>query len=273
MEGSEPLKGQEEASLAPEIREASTPGLFASWRRDGDPSARAELIRRHMPLARRLAARYVRAGEQIDDLIQVASVGLINAVERFDPEHGAAFSSFAVPTILGELKRHFRDTGWIVRVDRRSQERATAVSAAERELSATGMQPTVSSLADHLDCPEQEVVDGLTAGMARNAVSLDAPRAAGNDQASDPDAPSLMETVGGPDPELEAVTDRAAIDSAVRHLPRMERRVLHLRFEEDLSQREIALRVGVSQMHVSRMLRRSLGELRELVDDKVRPAA
>lgn len=246
---------------------ATTAQLFDAWCGHREMCARAELIRRHLPLARRLASRYARAGEQLDDLTQVAAVGLINAVERFDPDYGAAFSSFAVPTILGELKRHFRDTGWVVRVDRRTQERATAVSAAERELSASGRQPTIASLADHMDCDEEDVLDALAAASARSAVSLDAPWGA------ESEAPLLSETVGCADAELESVPDRAAIDSAVRHLPRLERRILHLRFSEDLSQREIATRVGISQMHVSRLLRRSLGELRELVDDELETAA
>ena len=257
------------ASSQDGIGAASTAALFDAWCHRRDSCARAELIRRHLPLARSLASRYVHGSEQIDDLVQVAAVGLINAVERFDPERGAAFSSFAVPTILGEIKRHFRDTGWAVRVDRRTQERASALSAAERELSAAGRPPSVASLADHLDCDERDVIDTLVATGARSAVSLDAPLG----PPEDGDGAALADTVGGADPQLESAPDRADISSAVRHLPRLERKIIYLRFSEDLSQREIAARVGISQMHVSRLLRHSLGELRELVADRVETAA
>jgi RNA polymerase sigma-B factor len=262
-----------EASVSPHAAVAglSMAQLFDRWCRRRDRAARTELIRRHLPLARRLASRYGRSGEPIDDLVQVASVGLINAVERFDPDHGAAFSSFAVPTILGELKRHFRDTGWAVRVDRRTQERATAVRAAERELSATGREPTVATLAGHLECAEDEVRDALEASGARSTVSLDAPMSA--PAGAEPDSTALVDLVGSDDPDVESIPDRAALSSAVRHLPRLERTILYLRYAGDLSQREISSQVGISQMHVSRLLRRSLGELRELVDDDLADAA
>ncbi len=250
---------------------ASMAELFDGWCRRGDVAARGELIRRHLPLARKLAARYGRPGEPNDDLVQVAAVGLINAVERFDPDRGAAFSSFAVPTILGELKRHFRDTGWAVHIDRRTQERATAVRAAERELSASGRPPSVAALADHLECEEHEVLDALAASHARSPVSLDAP--GGEPAGAEADLSPLSETVGAADPDVEAVPARTTISSALRHLPRLQRTILYLRFGEDRSQREIASQVGISQMHVSRLLRRSLGELRELVDDDSADAA
>jgi RNA polymerase sigma-B factor len=250
---------------------ASMAQLFDRWCRRRELTARTELIRRHMPLARRLAARYGRSGESIDDLVQVASVGLINAVERYDPDRGSAFSSFAVPTILGELKRHFRDTGWAVRVDRRTQERATAVAAAQRELSANDRSPSVRRLADHLECEESEVLDALVATSARSPVSLDAPSAASS--RADLEAAPLADVVGSADPDIESAPDRAAISAAARHLPRLERRILYLRFGEDRSQREIASRVGISQMHVSRLLRRSLDELRDRVDDPLDPTA
>jgi RNA polymerase sigma-B factor len=236
--------------------------LFVRWRRSGDGSARAELIERHLPLARKLAARYARGGDQLEDLVQVASVGLINAVERFEPEQGFAFSTYAVPTIIGELKRHFRDTGWSIRVDRRAQERARAVTAAERALAERGRTATVEALAELLECDTEEVLEGLQAALVRSTVSLDAPAGSAS-----PEGGQLLDTVGMSDARLEQADDRATISAAVRHLPRLERRILYLRFGEDLSQREIATLVGISQMHVSRLLRKALEHLREMIDD------
>ncbi len=237
--------------------------LFVRWRRHADMAARDVLIQRHLPLARKLAARYARGSDQLEDLVQVASVGLINAVERFEPEHGFAFSTYAVPTIIGELKRHFRDTTWTVRVDRRAQERARAVVQAERTLAERGRTATVDALAQELGYDIEDVLEGLQAALVRNAVSLDAPAGA-----TSPEGAQLIDTVGFADARLEQADDRATLSAAVRHLPRLERRILYLRFGEDLSQREIATRVGISQMHVSRLLRRALDRLREMMDDR-----
>jgi RNA polymerase sigma-B factor len=242
------------------------PELFARWRTHRDTAARDELIERHLPLARKLAARYARSPEHLEDLVQVASVGLIHAVERFEPEHGFAFSTYAVPTIIGELKRHFRDTSWTVRVDRRAQERARAVTTAERTLAERGQTATVEALAELIGCDTEEVLEGLQAALVRSTVSLDAPVSS-----ADADGAHLVDTFGIADERLEQADDRATLSAAVRHLPRLERRVLYLRFGEDLSQREIATQVGISQMHVSRLLRRALDRLREMIDDS--PAA
>jgi RNA polymerase sigma-B factor len=233
--------------------------LFEAWQRHGDRHAREELIERFLPLARKLASRYARSNEPYDDLVQVASVGLIKAIERFDPQHGAAFTTFAVPTILGELKRHFRDTSWTVQVDRRTQERARSVLAAQRAIMAVGRAPTVMDIAQFLECTAEEVLEGLQAALAYSPMSLDAPiEPGGGDEEW-----SLAGRVGSDDAGFEQVDERATIDAAVQHLPKLEREVLYLRFGEDLSQREIATRLGVSQMHVSRMLRRALDRLRE----------
>jgi RNA polymerase sigma-B factor len=233
--------------------------LFEAWHRDGDLQARAELIERFLPLARKLAARYGRSNEPYEDLVQVASVGLIKAIERFDPDHGAAFTTFAVPTILGEIKRHFRDTSWTVKVDRRSQERARAVLAAQRAMMAVGRSPTVMDIAQFLECSAEEVLEGLQAALAHSPISLDAPiEPGGGDEEW-----SLAGKVGTDDAGFEQIDERATIDAAVQHLPKLEREVLYLRFGEDLSQREIAARLDVSQMHVSRILRRALERLRE----------
>jgi RNA polymerase sigma-B factor len=237
--------------------------LFRAWRDTRDSAARAELIERFLPLARKLAARYAQSGEPFDDLVQVASVGLIKAVERFDPEQGNGFAAYAVPTIVGELKRHFRDTTWALQVDRRAQERARAVRAAQRVLEAIGRTPTVPELAEFLDIAAEEVLEGLQASLAYSAVSLDAPvgGASGADGADG--TASLFEIVGGDDERLDHAESRVTLRNAARHLPKLERRILYLRYGEDLSQQEIADQVGVSQMHVSRLLRRALAGLRE----------
>lgn len=238
--------------------------LFEAWHHQRDAGARDELIRRYLPLARKLASRYARSSEPFDDLVQVACVGLIKAVERFDPDLGTAFTTFAVPTIVGELKRHFRDTSWSLQVDRRAQERARAVITAQRALTAAGRSPTVMDLAQFMECDAEEVLEGLQAAMAYNAVSLDAPTSSPK---GDPGKEtSLFDTVGSADGRLEQIDARATIGAAVRHLPKLERRILYLRYGEDLSQREIAGLVGISQMHVSRLLRRSLDRLREQMD-------
>jgi RNA polymerase sigma-B factor len=233
--------------------------LFEAWQQRQDKQAREELIARFLPLARKLASRYARGNEPYDDLVQVASVGLIKAIERFDPQHGTAFTSYAVPTILGELKRHFRDTSWTVQVDRRAQERARAVLAAQRAISAVGRAPTVMDIAQFLECDAEEVLEGLQAAMAYTPVSLDAPVSPmGSEEDGD-----LAGKVGADDERFLQVDQRATLDAAVQHLPKSEREILYLRFGEDLSQREIADRIGVSQMHVSRLLRRALDRLRE----------
>jgi RNA polymerase sigma-B factor len=235
--------------------------LFQVWHQHRDPEAREELVERFLPLARKLASRYARSSEPFEDLVQVASMGLIKALERFDPEQGNAFTSFAVPTILGELKRHFRDTTWTVQVDRRAQERARAVIAAQRAINSLGRSATVMDIAQFLECDAEEVLEGLQASLAYSPVSLDAPT--GGSGSGSEDEPSLSATVGADDEQLARVDERATIDAAIQHLPKLERRVLYLRFGEDLSQREIAERMGISQMHVSRLLRRSLDRLRE----------
>lgn len=242
--------------------------LFGAWRQGLDEQARAELIERYLPLARKLAARYSRSKEPFDDLVQVACVGLIKAVERYDPGQGTPFTAFAVPTILGELKRHFRDTCWTLRVDRRAQERARAVIAAQQALSAGGRAPTAIEIAQHTGFELDEVLEGLQTALAYSAVSLDGPTTAATD-GEGTGSVNLGDTVGGTDERLELADDRAALGAAARHLPKLERQVLFLRYGEDLSQREIAERVGISQMHVSRLLRRALHRLREELSDEL----
>jgi RNA polymerase sigma-B factor len=238
--------------------------LFKRWRRHGDRQSRDELIERFLPLARKLARRYVQSSEPYEDLVQVASLGLVKAVERFDPDRGFAFSSFAVPTIVGELKRYFRDTAWALHVDRGAQERARKITDAQQKLSSrTGRIPTVDELAQYLEISQEEVLDGLQTAEAYGAVSLDAPLSSEDEEES-----SRLDAIGETDQRLEAVDEHATIFAAARHLPTREREILYLRFGEDLTQSEIAERVGVSQMQVSRLLRRSLQRLRGLTADR-----
>jgi RNA polymerase sigma-B factor len=240
--------------------------LFDRWHRHRDLSARDELIARFLPLARKLARRYVSASEPYDDLVQVASLGLVKAVERFDPKRGFAFTSFAVPTIVGELKRYFRDTAWALHVDRGAQERARKIAEAQEEIAArTGRPPTINELAQYLEMTEEEVLDGLQTADAYDAISLDAPMAG-----DDAEMSTRLEVIGAEDERLELVDTQATIFAAAKHLPARERQILYLRFGEDLTQSQIAERIGVSQMQVSRLLRRSLQRLRDLTDDHVR---
>lgn len=246
-------------------RAAGSGELFERWRRQRDRRARDALIERFMPLARKLARRYAGSSEPYDDLVQVASLGLVKAVERFDPGRGYAFTSFAVPTIAGELKRYFRDTGWALHVDRGAQERARRISAARQTISSSkGRPPTVGELAVFLECSSEEVIDGLQAAEAYDTVSLDAPRMGGGGEA----VATRLDAIGGEDQRLTSVDDQATIFAAAQHLPRREREILYLRFGEDLTQTEIADRIGVSQMQISRLLRRSLQRLREMTDDR-----
>jgi RNA polymerase sigma-B factor len=243
------------------VSAADSQELFQRWRQGRDREARDELIARFLPLARKLARRYVQSSEPYDDLVQVASLGLVKAVERFDPGRGFAFTSFAVPTIVGELKRYFRDTGWAIHVDRGAQERARKINEARQAISArTGRPPRVDELAQYLELSEEDVLDGLQVAEAYGTVSLDAP-VAGEEEASRIDA------IGDEDQRLGLIDDQTTIFAAAKHLPQREREILYLRFGEDLTQSEIAERVGVSQMQVSRLLRRSLHRLRQLTGE------
>jgi RNA polymerase sigma-B factor len=237
--------------------------LLRRFARDRSPVVREELVERFMPLARRLASRYAGGAEPFDDLVQVASMALVKAIDRFDPQRGTAFSTFAVPTILGELKRHFRDRGWSVHVPRDVQERILKIEKAHAEMPAKlGHPPTVREIAEQLELTEEQVLEAMHAAQGHHAVSLDA-----SSPLSEGEEPSpLGERIGEQDPSFEAVEYGAAIGPALEEISERDREVLHLRFVEDLTQSEIAERVGVSQMHVSRILRSTLDRLREEVN-------
>jgi RNA polymerase sigma-B factor len=231
--------------------------LFRRSRR-GDAEARDLLVDRYLPLAKQLARRYHGSKEPLEDLIQVASIGLVKAVDNFDPDRGTAFSSYAVPTVLGELKRHFRDRGWAVHVPRALQEKALHIERAREDLTGElGRSPSAHEIADEVGISDEELGEALEVISAHDAVSLDAPRAL------DPegDAQTYAEVLGSDDQHLELVEYGASIAPALEDLSNRDRVVIHLRFIEDLSQAAIAERVGVSQMHVSRIIRRSARKL------------
>jgi RNA polymerase sigma-B factor len=245
------------SDVQPGVLDERSAELFAML---PDPAAREELVRTYYPLVEYLARRFRSRGEPLDDLIQVASIGLIKAIDRFELERGVKFSTYAVPTIIGELKRHFRDTGWAMRVPRRLQERAlllrSVVSAAYQEL---GRSPTVGEIARRSDLSEEEVLEAMETMHAHSVESLDAPL--------DDDGSGSMHTVGDVDETLEVLEGWANVSPLLRALPERERRLLYYRFVCGMPQSQIAQQLGISQMHVSRLLSRTLATLRTAVGD------
>jgi RNA polymerase sigma-B factor len=229
--------------------------LLRRWHEHADEGARLELVERTLPLARTLARRYANKGESLDDLEQVAALGLVKAIERFDLERDVRFTTFAVPTISGEIKRHFRDRGWMLRVPRDVQELSSRLTVARERLTREqGRSPSVSELAGAALATVEQVLEAIGAADAYRALSLDEPLSDGIDP---------LDSLGGPDSGFERVEQRFMLRSGMTHLPAREREILHLRFYEGLTQREIADRIGVSQMHVSRLIRRSIEALRQ----------
>jgi RNA polymerase sigma-B factor len=232
--------------------------LLQRYHRFGDLGAREQLVVRLLPLARQLATRYRNAGESQDDLVQVACVGLLKAIDRYDSERGGTFTRYAVPTMLGELKRHFRDKGWSVHVPRATQELVLKVNEALGALPAKlGRSPRPRDIAEALGAPVEQVLEAMEAATAYEATSLDAPRPGRNEEDDWTYAASLAEE----EPGYELVEIGDTLRGTLAALPERERLILRLRFEWDMTQAEIAERVGVSQMHVSRLLRRSLARL------------
>jgi RNA polymerase sigma-B factor len=225
-------------------------------------AARDEVVTMHLPLAGFLARRFRDRGESLEDLEQVATVGLIKAVDRFDLDRGVEFSTFATPTMVGEIKRHFRDKGWAIRVPRRLQELRIAISRATAELSqTTGHSPTVAELAEHLGVSEDDILEGLESAQAYATLSLDASASDGDDAGS-----SLADTLGAHDPSMAEVEARETLNPLLASLPARERRIVEMRFYENMTQSQIAAHVGVSQMHVSRLLAKSLASMRAQAD-------
>jgi RNA polymerase sigma-B factor len=251
---------REKASTeSPTQRTAEDSRLLTRYHQDGDVQARDAIVMRFMPLARQLASRYRHAGEPQEDLVQVACVGLLKAVDRFEPERGHTFTKYAVPTMLGELKRHFRDKGWAVHVPRATQELALKVSEALGRLPAKlGRSPRPRDVAEAVGAPIEEVLEAMEVATAYEATSLDAPRPGSGDEDG---GWTYADSVAREERGYELVEIGEALHGTISALPERERIILKLRFQDDLTQAEIADRVGVSQMHVSRLLRRSLDKL------------
>ncbi|MFI5669052.1 RNA polymerase sigma factor SigF [Streptomyces sp. NPDC051704] len=267
----EPVGGQPEAAtplppappVLPDPRDRSgARALFIELRALPDGSVekaelRNRLVRMHLPLVEHLARRFRNRGEPLDDLTQVATIGLIKSVDRFDPDRGVEFSTYATPTVVGEIKRHFRDKGWAVRVPRRLQELRLSLTTATAELSQQhGRSPTVHELAERLGISEEEVLEGLESANAYSTLSLDVPD-------TDDESPAVADTLGAEDEALEGVEYRESLKPLLEGLPPREKRILLLRFFGNMTQSQIAQEVGISQMHVSRLLARTLAQLRE----------
>ena len=233
--------------------------LLRRWRVDGDEQARALLVQRLLPFVRRIAQGFAGRGEPLDDLVQVGAIGLINAIDRFDMENGGRLTTFAAPNISGEIKRHFRDRGWAVRVPRSLQELHAKIRSATKRMSDDlGRSPTVMELAAALEATEEEILEAMDAGRNFRTASLDEP-------ASDDDQHPPATTIGTVDPGFENAEHRAVVQQGLRALDEREQRIMQLRYGGDLAQHEIAREIGISQMQVSRLLRRSVEDMREAV--------
>jgi RNA polymerase sigma-B factor len=261
--------GHTDSQLTDEARERRARDdqrLFRAWLTTGDTSARTALIERFMPLARSLARRYQRSGEPLEDLVQVAAVALVKAIDRYDPARGYAFSSFAVPTIAGELKRYFRDHSWTVRPPRDLQEVTLRVETALTRLTQQlDRSPTTSELAAAVGVGDEEILEAMQARSARGALSLHAP------QGEAGEAMTLQDTLGAEDPDIERAEQRAQLHRLMTEVSPRAREMLRMRFEEDMTQAEIGAAIGISQMQVSRILRQTIAKLREIADED--PAA
>jgi RNA polymerase sigma-B factor len=233
--------------------------LLRRYHVEGDLAAREQLIEQYMSLVRSLARRYSYRGEQLDDLVQIGAIGLIKAIDRFDIERGVELTTYATPNIIGEIKRHFRDKGWSVRVPRGLQELNVQLSRLIEELTVElGRSPTIPELAKAAGAEEEEVLEALESGRAYSSVSLSA--GGGQDEQGELDP---LESLGAEEPEYEVSEDRAVLAPGFRVLDERERKILHLRFFRGLTQSQIAQQIGISQMHVSRLIRRALEKIRE----------
>ena len=251
------------------LRALSVTELFCRHRESGDPAIVEELVIRFEPLVRSVARRYQARGEPLEDLVQVANVGLLKAIARFDPDRGYAFTSFATPTMLGELKRYFRDSSWAVHVPRGVKERALELGAATEELSSRlGRSPSVTELTDALGTSQEQTLEALEAYHGRHASPLDH---GSDDDEAGPLSPAA--TIGAEDDGLERAEYLTVIARGVDSLSELDRRVLYLRFASDLTQSEIARRIGTSQMQVSRMLRAAIEKIRRVSGDIELPSA
>jgi RNA polymerase sigma-B factor len=233
--------------------------LLRRIHREGDPGAREELITRYLPLVRSLARRFASRGQPVEDLIQVGSIGLIKAIDRFDIDRGVELSTYATPTILGEIKRYFRDKGWAVKVPRALQDLNIRLNKVIEQLTVEmNRSPTISELAEACSVTEEEVLEALESGRAYNSLSLFS-----SGTSDDEDSLELLDYLGREEPEYELVEQRRFLAPVMNQLDERERLILHLRFFEGMTQTQIAARVGISQMHVSRLIRKSIDMLRQ----------
>ena len=245
--------------------------LLRRYHEEGDLAAREQLIEQYMSLVRSLARRYSYRGEQFEDLVQIGAIGLIKAIDRFDIDRGVELTTYATPNIIGEIKRHFRDRGWSVRVPRGLQELNIQLSRLIEELTIQfSRSPTIPELAKAAGVTEEEVLEALESGRAYSSLSLSAGSSMGDDEEIDP-----LETIGTEEHEYELSENRAVLEPGFRVLDERERRILHLRFFDGLTQSQIAQQVGISQMHVSRLIRRSLEKIREEIaaEEEIEPKA
>ena len=239
-------------------RRRSVDALLLAYHRDGDRGAREQVLVELMPLVRSLASRYAGRGEPLDDLVQVGAVGLIKAVDRFDVSRGVEFTSYGVPTIVGEIRRHFRDKAWAMHVPRRIKELSVRLSRVLDDLTTTlGRSPTIGELAEAAAVDEEDVIDALDAAHAYSTRSLDAAPGSGE---------QLAEHLAGPDPGYEGVDDRWLLSAGLDALDPRQRRIVELRFFEEMTQSQIAAEMGISQMHVSRLLRGALDLMRGSIE-------
>jgi len=246
-------------------RDAATPELFAKYQKGHDPQVREELILAHMNLVRYLARKFANRGEPLEDLIQVGMIGLINAIDRFDPSRGIRFATYATPTIMGEIRRYFRDRGWAVKVPRRLQELNMAANKAIDELTQKlDRPPTVRELADQLQVSEPEALEAMELGDLYELPSLDSEL--GGD--SDESRTKLSDYVGQVDEEIERFERRSRLTEALQQLTPRERKIIQMRFFDNMSQTQVAQKLDISQMHVSRLQQRALAKLRESVREQ-----
>ena len=270
MRGSEAARaratsGEEGRKETARQRDASTPQLFQEYQRTRDEGVREQLIEAHANLVRYLARKFANRGEPLEDLIQVGMIGLINAVDRFDPDRGIRFATYATPTILGEIRRYFRDRGWAMKVPRRLQELSLAANkAADGLTQELDRSPKISEIAARLEVTEEEALEAMELGELYELPSLD--RDLGDD--SDDSGGVLADYVGRTDAEVEQFERRAHLTQALSELPEREHNIIELRFFRNLSQTEVARRLKISQMHVSRLQQKALRKLRQLLQEQ-----
>jgi RNA polymerase sigma-B factor len=234
--------------------------LLRRYHEGGDMSAREQLVQRHLPLVRSLARRYAGRGESLEDIEQVGAIGLLKAIDRYDLEREVSLTTYATPNVVGEIKRHFRDKGWAIRVPRGLQElNAKMAGTIERLTVKLERSPTIAEIGAELEATPEQVLEAMEAGSAYSTVSLSSGSGAGGDD----DVYDPMESIGAEDEGYERTDERASLEPALEMLPEREREILRMRFEEGLTQTQIADKIGISQMHVSRLIRRSLSRMRD----------